>query len=601
MPSRTTTAPPPYVVPCGEPTGSGTRYALVGADGRLVRAPELSAVGVFRPDGRGGFVAPAADLEGRCGYLDHRGEWLAEPALPYTEAFEDDGLSRFQAADGRWGYAGTDGIPVIPATLTEAHVFRHGLAAARTEDGMGFIDATGRFVIRPQYAAAGAFAANGLAGVRVADGGLCGYIDRAGRTVIEPRFDGAKSFGPGGAAPVRVGELWGLIDERGEWVVEPSFRMLNPFDANGLAYVIGGTVGDLFRGFVNARGEVVIKAATNRLSEDFRCGLVRFDNGYAHGYLNATGEEVIEQEYEWAEDFDHAGAAVAHYLEPLDEDDPEEARAAAADRPSGRAWGVLRSDGRFIPVHHLEPLTDAEGWVHGFGFGTGLAAFVTRDGGVAHVDRDGLDVCRVEATADGAALRLVDRAGTTLWETTAAEGTFARVEPTHCQETHSYLVYPGAPERDLADLAAELLAAEPRRFEPCGLICDSREDPYEPAEPDEYDDPDEDRTSFGAMSVVAETFLYAEHQHDFSFLQDWAIERFDEIEADAIGRLTARFGKPLPGVEVCLRSGDGESSTVWQVGERRLVLQSYFLVGDGDVEIQLWLAAVAPSDEDAQS
>lgn len=595
--ATTTAAAPPYVVPCAvPPVGPGARYALVGADGGLVRAPELSAVGAFHPDGRGGFVAPAADEEGRCGYLDHRGEWLAEPGLSYTEGFEDDGLSRFQAKDGRWGYAGTDGLPVIPATLTEAHVFRQGLAAARTEDGAGYIDATGHFVIRPQYAAAGWFAPNGFAGVRMAGSGRCGYIDRTGRTVIEPRFDGARPFGPDGAAPVRVGDLWGLIDEQGQWVVEPSFRMLNDFHRNGLAYVLGGTVGGHFRGFVNARGEVVVKAESNRLSEDFRCGLVRIDNGYAHGYLDAAGEEVIERQYEWAEDFDDAGAAVAHYLEPLDEEDPGEVR-AAADRPSGRAWGVLRSDGRFVPVRHPEPLTDAGGWVLGFGFGTGLAAFVTRDGGVAHVDRDGRDVCRVGATADGAVLRLVNGAGTVLWETTAAEGTFERDEPDHCREAHSYLVYPGAPERDVADLAAELLAAEPRWFEPCSLICDSREDPYEPA--DDEDDPYEDGTSLGAMSVVAETFLHAEHLHEFPFLQDWANERFAELETDTISRLTARFGEPLPGVELCLRSGDGESSTVWQVGERQLGLQSYVLVGDGDVEIQLWLAAVAPSDEDA--
>ncbi|MFJ1706094.1 hypothetical protein [Kitasatospora sp. NPDC088346] len=215
---------------------------------------------------------------------------------------------------------------------------------------------------------------------------------------------------------------------------------------------------------------------------------------------------------------------------------------------------------------------------------------------MAHVDRDGLDVCRVGAGADGATLRITDRTGTVRWESTAAEGTFERVEPAHCQEAHSYLCYPGAPERDLADLAAELLAAEPRRFEPCSLIFDSREDPYEPAEPD--DDPDEDGTWYGAMSVVAETFLYAEHQHEFSFLQDWAAERFGELEADAVDRLTVRFGAPLPGVEVHLRSGDGESSTVWQAGDRQLVLQSYVLVGDGDVELQLWLAALAPSDED---
>ncbi|MFE5771548.1 WG repeat-containing protein [Streptomyces sp. NPDC056485] len=591
MPSSTT-ASPPYAVPCPGPSGSAERYALVSADGRLVRAPELSAVGPFHPDGGGGFVAPAADGEGRCGYLDHRGAWLGAPALAYTGAFEDDGLSRFQAPDGHWGYAGTDGTPVIAATWTEAGVFREGVAAARTEDGVGFIDTSGGFVIRPQYAAAGPFAPNGLAGVRMADGGRCGYIDRTGRTVIGPRFDGAKPFGPDGAAPVRVGDLWGLIGENGAWIVEPSFPMLGPFDENGLAYVLGGSVGNHFRGFLNARGEVVIKAA-NRLSQDFRCGLVRFDDGYAHGYLDATGEEVIAQCYEWAEDFDSAGAAVAHCLAPLAEGS-EEAR-AAADRPSGRAWGVLRPDERFIPVHHLEPLTDADGWVLGFGSGTGLAAFVTREGGVAHVDRDGWDVCRVVAAADGAALRLMDPAGETLWETTAAAGSYARVDPAHCGEAHSYLVHPGAPHRDVGELAVELLAAEPRWFEPCSLIFDSREDPYEPAEPEDDlgDDPEAHADAWwGAMSVVAEVFLYAEHQHDFPFLQDWAVERFGEIEADAVSRLSARFGEPLPGVELCLRSGDGESSTVWQADGGRLVLQSYVLVGDGDMEIQLWLAAV---------
>ncbi|WP_327130295.1 WG repeat-containing protein [Streptomyces sp. NBC_01343] len=182
---------------------------------------------------------------------------------------------------------------------------REGVAAARTDERVGFSDTSGGFAIRPQYAAAGSFAPNGLAGVRMADGGRCGYVDRTGRTVIGPRFDGAKPFGRHGAVPVRVGDLWGLIDENGEWTVEPSFPMLGPFDANGLACVLGGSAGNHFRGFPNARGEAVIEAE-NRLSQDFRCGLVRFDDGYAHGYLDATGAEVIEQCREWAEDSDSA-------------------------------------------------------------------------------------------------------------------------------------------------------------------------------------------------------------------------------------------------------------------------------------------------------
>ncbi|WP_051813386.1 hypothetical protein [Kitasatospora sp. MBT63] len=101
------TAIPPYAVPCPGPDGSAGRYALVSGDGRLVRAPDLSAVGPFHPDGRGGLVAPAADPHGRWGHLDQHGAWLAEPALRRTEAFDDSGLSRFRADDGRWGYAGT--------------------------------------------------------------------------------------------------------------------------------------------------------------------------------------------------------------------------------------------------------------------------------------------------------------------------------------------------------------------------------------------------------------------------------------------------------------------------------------------------------------
>ncbi|WP_305068065.1 WG repeat-containing protein [Kitasatospora sp. A2-31] len=593
MPS-TPPAVPPYAVPCPDPAGSGTRHALVDADGRLVREPDLSAVGPFHADGRGGFVAPAADRDGRWGYLDHRGTWLAEPELRHAGAFEELGLSRFQAADGRWGYAGPDGTPVIPPTLVEAYAFRHGMAVAATEDGWCYIDGTGRVVISGPFSALGAFGPNGLVGVRMADSGLCGYLDRTGRQVIEARFDGASPFGPDGVAPVRMGEDWGLIDESGEWVVEPSYARLDAFAGNGLAYVLGGTPGDRHKGYLNARGELVIKAE-NRISDTFGAGLVRFDDDYLHGYLDATGAEVIEQRYQWAEDFDEGGAAVAHFFDPGEDGGPE-AGASAEARPPGRAWGVLHADGRFLPVDHPEPLTDVDGWI--LGFSGGLAPFVTGDGGIAYVARDGRDVCRVQPSDDGGVLRIVDRAGATLWETSAAAGTFEGAEIAHARDAAGYLVHPGAPERDVVDLAEELVAAAPRRFERCSPTSGDCEDLFElPGEEDE----DVDGTSLGAVRVVAEAYLLAEHQHDLPYLQEWTVERFQEIEADAVERLSARFGAPLPGVEIYLRSGDGETSTVWGVGGRRLVLQSYLVIGDGDVEIQLWLAVVDPEPSGAQA
>ncbi|MFF4998103.1 WG repeat-containing protein [Streptomyces sp. NPDC000656] len=323
-----------------------------------MRAPELSAVGAFHPDGGRGFVAPAAADEGRCGYVDHRGAWLAAPALAYTGPFDHDGLSRFRARDGHWGYAGTDGKPVIPATFTEAGVFREGVAAARTEDGVGFIDTSGGFVVRPQCAAAGSFAPNGRRErPRPRPRRFC--RQPLPRLPERPRRSGDRGGVPAvPGLPVRPGPLRRRLRTR------PPRR----HRGGGHRAVLRMGGGPRLR---RGRGGPLPRA---------------FGGGLRGGPRRR--------------------------------------------RPSLRAArGVLRSDGRFIPVHHLEPLTDADGWVLGFGSGTGLAAFVTRDGGVAHADRDGLDVCRVAPAADGAALRPVDPAGTTLGETTAAAGSCAHVAP----------------------------------------------------------------------------------------------------------------------------------------------------------------------------
>lgn len=65
--------------------------------------------------------------------------------------------------------------------------------------------------------------------------------------------------------------------------------------------------------------------------------------------------------------------------------------------------GLVRADGRFLPVHHMEPVADNEGRILGSSGGT--PPFVTSGGGVAHVDGDGRDVCRVEPSADRKTVR----------------------------------------------------------------------------------------------------------------------------------------------------------------------------------------------------
>ncbi|MEV7614185.1 WG repeat-containing protein [Streptomyces sp. NPDC089799] len=560
----------PYAVPVAGAAPFGTRWALVDGTGRLIRPPDLTAVGPFHEDGRGGAVAPAADLTGRWGYLDGQGHWLSAPAREWAGPFDGEGLSRFRS-DGLWGYADTAGTPVVPARFTDAHPFHHGLAVVHTEEeGAGFADPSGRVVISGGFRAAGPFGPVGLAGVRTADTGRCGYVDREGRQVIPARFDGARPFGAGGAAPVRIGDLWGLVDTAGEWILEPSFPVLEAFDENGLAHAVGGEGGDVFRGFLDCRGARVL-CRENEMAEELRCGLLRVGDGYARGYVDAAGRQVIEPRYAWAESFSRGGAAVAHGGGP-------------------ERWGVLRTDGTFTPSPHPEPLTDDDGWVVGFDDVTGLAPFLGGDGSVVHVDRDGRDVCRVEPAADGAAVTLKDAQGRTVWEATAEPGTFEREWPHLTRDARFYVDHAPAWDGDTAAVAGELLEQPARPFRPRSLIFDPTGDPYDLST---LDEDEADRVCHGAMHVVASVFLYAESLAEYPFLQDWTNDRFEEVFTTLRARLDARFGPRLPDDRaVVLRTADGERSATWRVGERLLVLQEYALVGDGDVELQIWLAAV---------
>jgi hypothetical protein len=86
------------------------------------------------------------------------------------------------------------------------------------EDGRwGFLDSTGRVVLKPRFWNAGAFA-EGLAAVR--EGGLYGYIDAQGRYVLPPAYEFATEFVSGRALVWNAGRPW-LIDRNGRALTPP--------------------------------------------------------------------------------------------------------------------------------------------------------------------------------------------------------------------------------------------------------------------------------------------------------------------------------------------------------------------------------------------
>ena len=97
-------------------------------------------------------------------------------------------------------------------------------AAVTIDDGLGFVDRTGKVVIPPRFEGTSNFS-EGLAAVRI--NGKWSFIDRGGK-VISPEFDSAGNFSEE-LAPVNMNGKWGFIDKTGKVAIPPQFESVGSF------------------------------------------------------------------------------------------------------------------------------------------------------------------------------------------------------------------------------------------------------------------------------------------------------------------------------------------------------------------------------------
>lgn len=245
--------------------------------------------------------------KGKSGYIDSSGRVVIRPTLPDGgNAFGEfhEGLVAVRR-DRRHRYVNRAGRTEFETDVWLAFDFSDGLAAASKPGDppkWGFIDRTGRFVVRPQYAWVEPFS-EGLARVAVSrevgstgyidkqgafvipatlsygsdfhegraavilggpcqiiNGGSCGrpefkptqprakydcryaFVDKSGRPISDLRFDDAMDFSEG-MAPVRIGRLWGYVNRSGQISISPMFESAEPFSEGLAAVRTNGKVG----------------------------------------------------------------------------------------------------------------------------------------------------------------------------------------------------------------------------------------------------------------------------------------------------------------------------------------------------------------------
>jgi hypothetical protein len=87
----------------------------------------------------------------------------------------------------------------------------------------------------------------------VIQNGKWGYIDKTGKIVIKPRFGGADEFSEG-PAEIELNGKWGFIDRTGAIIIKSQFDVTAPFSQGIAGIVINKKVG-----FIDKSGRFVVK------------------------------------------------------------------------------------------------------------------------------------------------------------------------------------------------------------------------------------------------------------------------------------------------------------------------------------------------------
>jgi len=169
----------------------------------------------------------AIDLSGKDGNLNNA---INNSSFDWGWNFSE-GLAEVQTGE-KWGYIDRSGRMVIRPRFQAAKYFSEGLASVKVNDRWGYIDRTGKMVIPADFQEAGEFS-EGLAAVKLA--GSWGYIDKAGNFVVQPQYEEAGTFHEG-LASVQIDSLWGYIDPTGVTIISPKFNNTWGF-SQGIAQV----------------------------------------------------------------------------------------------------------------------------------------------------------------------------------------------------------------------------------------------------------------------------------------------------------------------------------------------------------------------------
>ena len=227
-------------------------YGYISDDGEYTIAPQYDMALEFTDDG-----LAAIKTDGKWGYIDKEGSAVIEPR--FEEAYSFDGGLATVKIHGDYGIININGEIVIEPQFDEYFSFA-GADTALVSVGSryGIIGKDGAYTITPRFTDLGSFGTETLTYAARGDGKY-GFVDASGSFVIEPQFEAALGFAHG-LAPVKSEGLWGYISPDGSFVIDPRFTSASTFYEEGYAIAtdaLGKTI------IIDTKGNNILKAEMN--------------------------------------------------------------------------------------------------------------------------------------------------------------------------------------------------------------------------------------------------------------------------------------------------------------------------------------------------
>lgn len=290
------------------------KWGFINKSGTIVVTPQYLEVGCFSEN-----MAWVQMEDYNVGFIDTAGKMVIQPKFVQASDFQD-GYAKVVVGDIMEGESFFIDKSGKKYSSSAANLdFSEGLgaytASTRQGDKIGFKNRKGETVIQPtfDYFYPMPLFSEGLAAMQfreyIGSAELIqyGFIDKTGKKVIRPQFDAAKPFSEGLAAVyIDISNEdgargWGYIDKRGNTIIENQERFQFAGDFHdGMALIIndGHPLQDIGeRGFIDKTGKVVIEPQYRQASE-YSEGVSAVQIGSLWGFIDRNGKIVIQPQYD---------------------------------------------------------------------------------------------------------------------------------------------------------------------------------------------------------------------------------------------------------------------------------------------------------------